>query len=91
MSSPKVPTQPDPELIRVGATCRAFREGAGLKLGQAASALDISYAYLSNIEAGRRALTKVLLARMAVLYDVKPIAIVRPDLFEQTSDAPVPA
>lgn len=86
MSTSKVAKDLDPELVRQGATCRALREKEGLKLGQAASALDISYAYLSNIEAGRRALTEILVARMAVLYRVKPIAIVRPDLFAE----PVP-
>lgn len=85
MSSSKVPLDLDPERVRIGATCRGFREKAGLKLGQAANALDISYAYLSNIEAGRKPLTEVLLARMSSLYRVEPAAIVRPDLFEKAS------
>jgi transcriptional regulator with XRE-family HTH domain len=80
MSSPQ---SLDPERLRQGATCRAFREKAGFKTGQAANALDISYAYLSNIEAGRKPLTAILLARMAKLYGVEQGAIVRPDLFEQ--------
>ena len=81
MSTTKVRKTAAPEQARVGATCKAFRQKSGLKLGHAATALDISYAYLSNIEAGRKPLTEVLLARMAVLYRVEPIAIVRPDLF----------
>lgn len=87
MSTAKVSADLDPERIRIGATCRGFREKAGLKLGQAANALDISYAYLSNIEAGRKPLTEVLLARMAQLYRVESAAIVRPDLFEQPARA----
>lgn len=71
----------DPERMRVGATARAFREKRGLRLNEAASELVISYAYLSNIEAGRKPLTRVLLARMADLYDVEQIAIARSDLF----------
>jgi transcriptional regulator with XRE-family HTH domain len=70
------------ETVRLGATCRAFRIKRGLKVGEAATALTISYAYLSNIEAGRKPLTAVLLARMASLYGVPEIAIARPDLFE---------
>jgi transcriptional regulator with XRE-family HTH domain len=83
MSPRKVPANVDPERIRQGATCRALREKEGYKLGQAANALDISYAYLSNLEAGRKPLTAVLVARMAKLYRVEQGAIVRPDLFEQ--------
>jgi len=72
----------DPERVRQGATCKAFREKAGLKLGLAATAVPISYAYLSNIEAGRKPLTPVLLAKLAALYGVPQAAIARPDLFE---------
>ena len=71
----------DAERQRQGATCKALREKTGLKLGEAASAAGISYAYLSNLEAGRKPLTKVLIAKLAALYDVPQIAIARPDLF----------
>lgn len=87
MSPSRVPQQLDPERIRIGATCRGFRLKAGYKLGQAASAMDISYAYLSNIEAGRKPITEVLLARMASLYRVEQAAIVRPDLFAESVPA----
>jgi transcriptional regulator with XRE-family HTH domain len=80
---------PDIERQRQGATCRALREKTGLKLGEAANHLDVSYAYLSNIEAGRKPLTAVLLAKMAALYDVRQIAIARPDLFEKADPEPV--
>lgn len=75
----------DPERVRIGATCKSFREKAGLKLGEAASAIPISYAYLSNIEAGRKPLTPVLLAKLALLYSVPQAAIMRPDVFTQIS------
>lgn len=73
---------PDPERVRTGATCKAFREKSGLNVNDAGQALGISYSYLSNIEAGRKPLTEILLARMAELYRVPPVAIVRPDLFQ---------
>lgn len=81
MSTSKVRRDLNPENVRIGATLRAIREARGLKTGQAANALDISYAYLSNIEAGRKPLTPVMLARVAILYRVEQAALVRPDLF----------
>jgi transcriptional regulator with XRE-family HTH domain len=87
MSAVKVPQELDPEKVRQGATCRAFREKTGLKLGQSAGALGISYAYLSNIEAGRKPLTPVLLAKVARLYDVPQAAIARPDLFGEAGQS----
>lgn len=63
------------ERRRVGATLRALRETRGWKLGDFATHIDISYAYLSNIEAGRKPLTDVLLARAANALDVDQIAI----------------
>ena len=83
MSPQRVAQDLDPERVRQGATCRALREKSGLKLGEAASALHppISYAYLSNIEAGRKKLTPVMLARLAALYSVPQAAIARADLF----------
>lgn len=85
MSPRRVPAELDPENVRIGATLRMARESRGLRTGQAANALDISYAYLSNIEAGRKPLTPVMLARVAALYRVEQAAIVRPDLFEPAS------
>lgn len=69
------------EAIRVGATLRALREARGIKLGEFAGKLGISYAYLSNIEAGRKRLTESLTVRAADLLAVRPIALVRPDQF----------
>jgi len=79
MSTNRVPQQLDPEQVRQGATLRAFREMRGLKVGELANALGISYAYLSNIEAGRKRLTKTLVARAADVLKVPQIALVNPD------------
>lgn len=83
MSPNKVHQDLDPERVRQGATLRAFREKAGLKVGQAANAVPCSYAYLSNIEAGRKPLTAVMRAKLAALYEVPQAAISRPDLFDE--------
>ncbi len=80
MSTSKAARDLPPERVRQGATCKALREKSKLKLGEAATALGISYAYLSNIEAGRKPLTPTLRAKAADLYVVPEVAIVRPDL-----------
>jgi transcriptional regulator with XRE-family HTH domain len=66
------------ERQRVGATLRTIRTTRGWKLGDFATQLDISYAYLSNIEAGRKPLPDHILARAARLLDVEQIAIKHP-------------
>ena len=66
------------ERIRVGATLRTIRSTRGWKLGEFATEIGISYAYLSNIEAGRKALPDHLLARAARMLDVPQIAIKHP-------------
>lgn len=87
MSTSRVPQRLDPERVRVGATLRALREKSGLRIGQVADELrpPKSYSYLSNIEAGRKPLTPILLAQMAALYGVPQYAIVRPDLVEEAA------
>lgn len=78
--SPKNVTEAEmAERERVGATLRTLRETRGWRLGDFANALNISYAYLSNIEAGRKPLTQRLLAQSAHLLDVPQIAIKRPE------------
>jgi transcriptional regulator with XRE-family HTH domain len=67
------------ERVRVGATLRRLREMRGFKLGEFASEIDISYAHLSNIEAGRRPLPDHLLARAAKKLDVRQIEIKHPE------------
>lgn len=66
------------ERQRVGATLRTLRTTRGWKLGDLATHIDVSYAYLSNIEAGRKALPDHLLARIAAALDVPQIAIKHP-------------
>lgn len=78
--TPKIVSQAEQaERKRVGATLRTIRTTRGWKLGDFATNLDISYAYLSNIEAGRKPLPDHLLARAAKLLDVEQIAIKHPN------------
>lgn len=76
------------ERQRVGATLRTHRTRRGYDLGTFATKLGISYSYLSNIEAGRKPLTDILLARAADLLEVEQIAIKIPDA---ETDTQVPA
>jgi len=75
---PKKETEPDPEWVRVGATLRILRETRGFKPDPFASSIGISRPYLANIEAGRKKLTNILLARAAAALDVPQIAIMIP-------------
>ncbi len=61
--------------IRVGQTIRTLRELRGMKPDQLAAAALISRPYMSNIEAGRKPLNDVLLARFADALHVDQIAI----------------
>lgn len=63
---------------RIGATLRTLRELRGYKPDEFASAIGISRPYLANIEAGRKRLTTVLLARAAAKLEVPQIAIMQP-------------
>jgi len=72
---------------RVGATLRQFREMRGVKIDDLASRLNISRAYLANIEAGRKRLTPVLLARAADELRVPQIAIMRAEVVVQSVSA----
>ena len=67
-----------PEDRRVGATLRHFRELRGYKPEQFAELMGISRPYLANIEAGRRTLNNILLARAAELLTVEQVAIMVP-------------
>ena len=70
--------QLDPEWVRIGATLRTMRELRGYKPDPFASEIGISRPYLANIEAGRKRLSNVLLARAAAALHVEQIAIMRP-------------
>ena len=65
----------EPENIRVGETIRALRKAHGLKLIEMAVALDISHAYLSNIEAGRKAAPIPLCQQAAKILRIPLAAI----------------
>lgn len=67
------------EWRRIGATVRQMREMRGMTPDQLASKILISRAYLSNIEAGRKRLTPILLARVAEALAVPQIAIALAD------------
>lgn len=62
---------------RVGETLRTLRELRGFKPDEFASAIGISRPYLANIEAGRKKLTNILLAKAANELRVEQIAIMR--------------
>lgn len=90
MAPAPLTTREERERQRVGATLRTHRQRRGFDLNQFSSKLGISYSYLSNIEAGRKPLTDILLARAADLLEVDQIAIKIPDA-EGASDEQVPA
>ncbi len=92
LSMAPAPLTPREQLARqhTGASLRAHRERRGYKLGPFATKLGISYSYLSNIEAGRKPLTDVLLARAATLLELDQIAIKIPDA-DLLDDEQVPA
>ncbi len=79
MTPKNVTTQEHLERQRVGATLRRIRTIRGWKLGEFATKIDISYAYLSNIEAGRKPLPDHLLARAAIVLECDQIDIKHPD------------
>lgn len=72
---PKKENELDPEWVRIGTTLRTIRELRGFKPDPFASSIGISRPYLANIEAGRKKLTNVLLARAAAQLQVEQIAI----------------
>lgn len=85
MSRNKLEAHEEAERRRVGATIRQYREMRGYKPDQFASVVGISRPYLANIEAGRKPLTQVLLARVASALEVEQIAIIREGYFAETA------
>ena len=79
MSPSRVPQTLPADQVRQGAALKTFREIRGLKVGELANALGISYAYLSNIESGRKRLTPQLLAKVAEHLDIPQVALIHPD------------
>lgn len=70
------------ERRRIGATLRTFRETRGFTADEFARELGISRPYLANIEAGRKALTEVLLGKASRTLQVRQVAIVREGYYE---------
>lgn len=76
----------DPENVRVGETIRALRKAHGLKLGEMAVALGISHAYMSNIEAGRKAAPMPLCHQVAKVLRI-PLAAITVAGYEEIREA----
>lgn len=91
MTGKKLPDQELAERERIGATIRELRESRGYKPDEFAGVVGISRPYLANIEAGRKPLTKVLLARIAKALDARQVAIVRAGYFPEDDSESVPA
>lgn len=72
------------EAERVGATLRTLRELRGFTPDELAREVGISRPYLANIEAGRKPLSDVLLAKIAHTLKVRQLAIMRPDIDRTT-------
>ena len=68
---------PEDDWVRVGETLRTLRETRGFKPDEFANAIGVSRPYLANIEAGRKKLTNILLARCASTLAVPQLAIMR--------------
>lgn len=75
------------EAERVGATLRTIRELRGFTVDELAREIGISRPYLANIEAGRKPLSDVLLAKVANTLRVRQLAIMRPDIDRTAADA----
>lgn len=73
------------EAQRIGATLRTIRELRGFTVDELAREVGISRPYLANIEAGRKPLSDVLLAKLSNALRVRQLAIMRPDLEENTA------
>lgn len=71
------------ERVRVGATVKVIRELRGLTQDQLASAATMSRSQLANIEAGRKTLSTLALARVATALGVPSMAIKCDDLSEK--------
>lgn len=85
MPTRNLPPSERAERVRVGATVRLLREMRGFKQEEFAKEIEISRPYLVNIERGRKPVTEVLLARMSRVLQVRPVAIIREDYFEDVA------
>jgi transcriptional regulator with XRE-family HTH domain len=65
----------NPEMVRVGRTLSTLRERYGYTQQGLADALGVSRPYISLIELGRKPLQDRLLARVADILEITPLAI----------------
>lgn len=63
------------ERVRVGATVKCIRELRGLTQDQLSAAATMSRSQLANIEAGRKTVSVLALARIARALNVPSVAI----------------
>lgn len=75
---------------RQGATLRFIREQRGVTQQELATHLNISRAFLANIEAGRRALTPILARAACNVLKIRPIVLVNEDFLRQEKDLSTP-
>ena len=66
----------DPELVRVGATIKHFREARGMSQEQLANASMLSRPYIANVEAGRKKASMKAVARISTALAVPQIALI---------------
>lgn len=85
MPAKVLPFNEKAERLRIGATIRQLREMRGFKPDDFANKVGISRPYLSNIEAGRKPITEVLLARISKELVVEQVVICRDGYFEEAS------
>jgi len=74
-----------PEDERIGATIRALAEAHGWRVGELASALDMSHSYISNVLAGRKRANAKLCREFADLLNVPLAAIVSGQRYERAA------
>lgn len=82
MSDPKN-SYKSAELSRMGATLQVLRKTRGMTVDQLANELQVSGSHIRNIEAGRRPLTAILVAKAAQALAVPQIALVRDGFFDR--------
>jgi transcriptional regulator with XRE-family HTH domain len=63
------------ERERVGQTLRTMREMRGMRQAELADAMGVHRTYVVAIEAGRKRLTPIMLARAAAALHVEQIAL----------------
>lgn len=85
MSSIPIGATEEAERVRIGATIRQLRQMRGFKPDEFANEIVISRPYLANIEAGRKPITEVLLARISEALGVEQVVIVRAGYFKDAA------